>query len=100
MEAGSLAPTVPEQTASGVWVPENRNQMLVPTGLRGPRGRPHLVCPVPPSTSWGWPWAHLGTWAETLGAALKPVICRSLEAEMKLGGLSVTPPTGLSVWRQ
>lgn len=66
MEAESLAPTVPEQTAAGVWVPEGRKQTPVLAGLRRSQRRPppgvpravqHLLVKAagPPGT-WGIFW--------------------------------------------
>ena len=81
MEAESLAPTVPEQTAARVWVPESRKQTPVLAGLSRSQRRP------PP----GMPRAvqHLlvmaagppGTWGDILGGTLKPVMHRSPEAK-------------------
>lgn len=51
------------------------------SGSVAPRGGPHLACPVPPNTSWGWLRAHLRTRGEILGGTLKAVIRRSLQAE-------------------
>lgn len=110
MEAESLAPTVPEQTAARVWVPESRKQTLVLAGLSRSQRQP------PP----GMPRAvqHLlvmaagppGTWGDILGGTLKPVIRRSLEAEWRSWVGSATPrplvclaPTvflSVTIWRR
>lgn len=48
-EAGSLAPTVPEQTAAGAWVPENRKQMLCSRAQWPPEAAPAWRAPCRPT---------------------------------------------------
>lgn len=98
MEAKSLAPTVPEQTAARVWVPESRKQTPVLAGLSRSQRRPPPG--MPPAVQ------HLlvmaagppGTWGDILGGTLKPVMRRSLEAEWRswVGSASPRPPVCLA----